>query len=161
MIRRLVRFAVILLVLGAWACRPPDDAEAVTLGADGSRIRVVVHKDPGCGCCAKWVTLLRENGFEVEEKNTTSLAAIKERLGVAKGLQSCHTAEVGGYLIEGHVPIDLVKRVLTEKPADIAGLAVPGMPIGSPGMEMPGRPAEPYDVIAWDRAGKTLVYERR
>ena len=86
---------------------------------------------------------------------------MRERLGVPRALQSCHTAEVGGYVVEGHVPADVVRRLLSEKPADVAGLAVPGMPIGSPGMEVPGRGAEPYDVIAWDRSGRTWVYAQR
>ncbi|MGH7606811.1 MAG: DUF411 domain-containing protein [Gemmatimonadales bacterium] len=86
---------------------------------------------------------------------------MKERLGVPARLQTCHTAEVGGYIVEGHVPADVVKRLLSEKPADVAGIAVPGMPTGSPGMEVPGRAAEPYDIFAWDRTGKTWVYDHR
>jgi hypothetical protein len=104
---------------------------------------------------------LQENGFAVEERNTRSLYVVKEQLGVPARLHTCHTAEVGGYLVEGHVPAEVVKRLLREKPADVAGLAVPGMPAGSPGMEVPGRPAEAYDILAWDRTGKVWVYDRR
>ena len=104
---------------------------------------------------------LQENGFAVDERNTSSLSAVKERLGVPARVHTCHTAEVAGYLVEGHVPADVVKRLVREKPADVAGLAVPGMPAGSPGMEVPGRPAEAYDILAWDRTGKMWVYDRR
>jgi hypothetical protein len=145
---------------GAWSGCGPAEGAAEGQSSAGA-IRMVVHKDPSCGCCSKWVVLARDAGFEVDEQNTTAMAAVKQRLGVPARLQSCHTAEVGGYIVEGHVPIDLVKRLLAEKPAEIVGIAVPGMPTGSPGMEVPGRAAEPYDVIAWDRSGKTLVYERR
>ena len=85
---------------------------------------------------------------------------MKQRLGVPGNLQACHTAEVGGYVVEGHVPADIVRQVLADKP-NIAGVAVPGMPVGSPGMEVPGRPAERYNVIAWDQQGRSMVYARR
>jgi len=103
---------------------------------------------------------LQENGFRVEQRNTSQLAAVKQRLGVPARLESCHTAEVGGYIVEGHVPADLIRRMLDEKP-QIAGLAVPGMPIGSPGMESPGQVPQPYQIIAWTRDGSMSVYDRR
>lgn len=104
---------------------------------------------------------LQENGFTVvakDEEDFDVLAQQRASLGVPDRLSACHTATVGGYAIEGHVPADVIKRLLAEKP-EIVGLAVPGMPSGSPGMEG-GRP-QPYDVIAFDRAGRTRVYERR
>jgi hypothetical protein len=88
------------------------------------------------------------------------MSAVKQRLGVPARLYACHTAEVGGYLVEGHVPADIIRRLLAEKPR-IAGVSVPGMPVGSPGMVQPGRRPEPYDVLAWDRQGRTMVYARR
>jgi hypothetical protein len=103
---------------------------------------------------------LQENGFEVKEENTSQLGQVKQRLGVPPQLASCHTAEVEGYFVEGHVPADVIRRMLDEKPA-IAGLAVPGMPVGSPGMEVPGVAAQPYEIIAWTRDGTTSVYDRR
>ena len=103
---------------------------------------------------------LRTNGFTVKTEDVTDLAPIKARHGVPKSLESCHTAVVDGYVVEGHVPADLIAQLLTARP-DVAGLAVPGMPVGSPGMESPGRPAERYRVLSFDRAGKTAVFATR
>jgi hypothetical protein len=100
---------------------------------------------------------LRENGFAVQEENLPELSELKTRHQVPPVLQSCHTAIVNGYVIEGHVPAAEIDRLLTEKPA-IAGLAVPGMPIGSPGMEVAGMDPEPYDVIAFDAQGEMSVF---
>ena len=103
---------------------------------------------------------LRAAGFEVKEQNVEALGPIKQRFGVPAALQSCHTAVVDPYVIEGHVPADLIQRLLRERPA-VAGLAVPGMPVGSPGMEAPGRPAERYDVLAFEKGGRSTVFARR
>jgi hypothetical protein len=103
---------------------------------------------------------LRAAGFEVKEQNVDALGPIKQRFGVPAALQSCHTAVVDPYVIEGHVPADLIQRLLRERPA-VVGLAVPGMPVGAPGMEAPGRPAERYDVLTFDRSGRTTVFARR
>jgi hypothetical protein len=100
---------------------------------------------------------LRKNGFAVRAEDVSDLAAIKTRHGVPRALQSCHTAVSGGYVIEGHVPAPTIRRLLKESPK-IAGLAVPGMPGGSPGMEVPGQPPERYQVIAFDQTGRTSVY---
>lgn len=103
---------------------------------------------------------LRAAGFEVKEQNVDALGPIKRRLGVPAPLESCHTAVVDPYVIEGHVPADLIQRLLRERPA-VAGLAVPGMPVGSPGMETAGRPAERYEVLTFDKSGRTTVFARR
>jgi hypothetical protein len=103
---------------------------------------------------------LQENGFQVEQRNTSRLTDEKRRLGVPARLEACHTAEVGGYVVEGHVPADVIRRMLDEQP-QIVGLAVPGMPVGSPGMEVPGQPAQSYEIIAWTRDGSMTVYDRR
>lgn len=121
---------------------------------------VTVFKSPTCGCCIKWVELVRAGGFPVTVKDHDDLTPIKQANGVPVELQSCHTALVEGYVVEGHVPVDLIDRLLRERPA-IAGIAVPGMPIGSPGMEVPGHAAERYQVMAFDRAGRTSVYASR
>ena len=121
---------------------------------------VSVYKTPTCGCCSKWVDHLTEAGFTVKTTDLDDLSQIKTQFGVAMENQSCHTAVVGGYVVEGHVPADVVRRMLTEKP-DIAGIAVPGMPIGSPGMEMEGHPGERYDIIAFDKNGQRHVYAQR
>lgn len=119
---------------------------------------VVMHKDPNCGCCGKWAEHLQAAGFRVKTVNETDMQRVKQQLGVPEKLGSCHTAQVGGYLIEGHVPASSIKRLLREKTA-VRGLAAPGMPPSSPGMDVPGN-KEPFDVIAFDRAGKATVYER-
>lgn len=119
---------------------------------------VTVYKSPTCGCCTKWIAHLRAAGFTVVAHDTDDLKGVQGSFGVPFRLGSCHTAKVGNYVIEGHVPADVIQKLLTEQPR-IAGLAVPGMVTGSPGMEGPG--AEAYDVVAWDRTGKTTVYAHR
>jgi len=111
--------------------------------------RITVHKTPWCGCCVKWVAHLEEAGFTVETREHEDLAPLKAELGVPTALESCHTAVIGGYVIEGHVPAAEVARLLEERP-DATGLAVPGMPAGSPGMEMDGR-RDAYAVILFSR----------
>jgi hypothetical protein len=106
---------------------------------------VTIYKTPTCGCCVRWAEHMEENGFSVTLHNHADLRPFKQRFGVPASLQSCHTAEVEGYAIEGHVPAADVRRLLEERP-DAAGLAVPGMPVGSPGMEMGDR-RDPYQVI--------------
>ncbi len=118
---------------------------------------IVVYKDPNCGCCRKWVDHMRDNGYSVEARNTRDLPAIKAEQGVPRQAQSCHTAIVGGYFVEGHVPAADVQRLLKERP-DIRGLSAPGMPIGSPGMEVPGKPAQAYQVLAIAHDGSATVF---
>lgn len=118
-----------------------------------------VHKTATCGCCKVWVKHMENAGFRVETRDVTDLGPIKERLGVPYGKGSCHTAEVGGYFVEGHVPAADIKRLLAEKP-DAKGLTVPGMPLGSPGMEVPDGTVQPYAVELVGRDGKTRVYSR-
>ena len=124
-----------------------------------SATRVIkVYKDPNCGCCREWIKHLQQNGFTVEVVDMPDLSAVKTKYGVSSELQACHTGVIGDYVVEGHVPADLIVKMLQEKPA-IAGLAVPGMPAGSPGME--GASKERYDVLTFDRAGRTSVYAQR
>lgn len=103
---------------------------------------------------------LRENGFEVTAEDVRDLRPVRQRYGVPRSLESCHTGVVDGYVVEGHVPADAIKRLLAKRPG-VAGIAVPGMPIGSPGMEVPGRPAERYRIMSFDHTGRTAVFERR
>lgn len=124
--------------------------------ADGDLPSVLVYKGPACGCCESWVGHMRAAGFTVEVRNTEDLGTIMARAGVPAELGSCHTAEVGGYFVEGHVPADDVKRLLAEKP-DARGLAVPGMPQGSPGMEQ-GGVRQAYDVLLVAKNGSTSVF---
>lgn len=118
----------------------------------------IVYKSPTCGCCSDWIKHLEEHGFTTEVHNNPDMSPVKNNLGVPRKLQSCHTAKIGGYVIEGHVPADVIARLLKEKPS-IKGLAVPGMPMGSPGMEGPHK--DPYNVVTFDDNGKTSVYARR
>lgn len=118
---------------------------------------VQVFKSPTCGCCANWVKHLQQHGFTTQVTETEDVGAIKQRHGVPPKAQSCHTALVGGYVLEGHVPAADVQRLLKEKPG-VVGLAVPGMPIGSPGMEVPNVPAQKYNVVAFDKQGQLKVY---
>ena len=118
---------------------------------------VVVYKSPTCGCCSLWVDHMEAAGFTVKAENVLDMAAVKHREGVPMDLSSCHTAIIGDYVFEGHIPARVIQDFLGEAP-ELAGLAVPGMPIGSPGMEGPN--PMPYDVIAFDRDGNRGVFER-
>ena len=118
---------------------------------------VVVYKGPTCGCCGDWAEHLRAAGFPVTEEVVRDMAAVKERHGVPRELGSCHTALVDGYVVEGHVPAADNVRLLDERP-DVRGLAVPGMPVGSPGMEMAGVPPDPYATLTFGRDGATAIW---
>lgn len=118
---------------------------------------ITVYKDPSCGCCKKWVTHLSENGFATTAKDRSDMDALKDSLGVPVALRSCHTAVIGKFVIEGHVPAADVKRLLAKPPKGIIGLAAPGMPAGSPGMEVAGR-SDRYDVMAFGADGKSHVF---
>ena len=131
--RRTVLFAAIGLA------QPP-----LLLARQG--VAIEVSKDPGCGCCEGWIAHLRSNGFDASAIDTSDMSAVKKRLGVPPALASCHTATIDGYVIEGHVPAIAIRQLLATRPR-ITGLAAPGMPIGSPGME--GGTPEVYDVVAW------------
>lgn len=147
----------VLVLLGAGAAVVTMRSSSVA--AEGTR--VTVYKSPTCGCCSDWVDHMREAGFDVTVEDVADLDAVKREHGVPGPLQSCHTAIVDGYVIEGHVPADLVARLLAERPADAWGIAVPGMPAGSPGMEQGGS-RDPYDVILYNaRTGGATIYDSR
>ena len=120
---------------------------------------ITVYKDPSCGCCTKWVDHLRANGFAPDVHDRSDMDALKDSLGVPAKLRSCHTAVVEKYVVEGHVPAADVKRLLASKPAKTVGVAVPGMPAGSPGMEM-GTRVDRYEVVAFAPGGATRVFAR-
>lgn len=142
--------AIAVAALYLW----PNAPTAVTDDAN-----IVVYKTPECDCCGNWIAQLRDADFEVEVVNVGSTATIQSKMGVPNTLGSCHTAVIGDYWVEGHVPIDLIQRLMTERPENIRGIAVPGMPVGSPGMEGPD-PVR-YDVVAQDKDGRTFVYATR
>ena len=120
---------------------------------------MTVYKDPNCGCCKAWVAHVQKAGFAVTVRDTADMESVKASFGVPAALQSCHTARVGSYTIEGHVPADLIQKLLSERPV-ARGLTVPGMPVGTPGMEMGAR-KDAYDILLIDKAGRTTVYASR
>jgi len=128
---------------------------AVDMSAAPSSL--TVYKSKTCGCCGKWVEHMRANGFKVTVNEVVSTAEYRQKYGVPEKLQSCHTAVVNGYSIEGHVPAAEIQRLLKEKPK-AKGLAVPGMPAGSPGMEGPRHDA--YSVVSFDGGGILSVYQK-
>jgi hypothetical protein len=119
--------------------------------AQGSLPKMIVSKDPSCSCCGQWVAYLRADGFAVDVIETADMDRIKARLGVPNDLASCHTAEIGGYVVEGHVPHPMIRRLLAERPR-ATGIAVPGMPQSAPGMDVPGA-SDIYDVVLFGPAG--------
>lgn len=135
-----------------------DGMSVATMRVAAAPIAMKVYKDPGCGCCKEWIKHIQKAGFTVTSEDSTAMDAIKTRLGVPAALASCHTAVVGDYLVEGHVPADVLQKMLKEKPS-ARGLAVPGMPMGSPGMEGPTK--DKYNVMLFDRLGKATVYASR
>lgn len=162
--RRMIVLMGIALVAGAAGLLVMRGADAkaaavtATLVPAAKPIPIKVYKTPTCGCCKSWVEHLEKNGFAVESVNMPDLSAVKTKYGVKPQLQACHTAIVGNYVVEGHVPADLIKKVLTERPK-VLGIAVPGMPMGSPGME--GAFSQRYDVVTFDSKGHVAVYARR
>ncbi|AZE23358.1 CopG protein [Pseudomonas chlororaphis subsp. aureofaciens] len=118
-------------------------------------IPIDVHRDANCGCCKKWIEHLQANGFKVNDHVESNMSEVKQRLGVAPRLASCHTAVINGKFVEGHVPADQVLAL--SKRDDLLGVAAPGMPMGSPGMEMDGMPADAYQVIGLTKDGKDVV----
>lgn len=135
-------------LLGAWRAAPP--APLPTLH---------VVKSASCGCCAAWVEYMKKQGFTVTVENRDVFTDLKRANGVTSDLESCHTAFVGGYVIEGHVPADLVKKLLADHPAGVKGLAAPGMPPSSPGMDL--KPPQKYTIYQFDAKGKSQVYAVR
>lgn len=125
-----------------------DSAEAIS---------VTMYKNEGCQCCTKWAEHLNENGYDVTEKPVDNLSAMKFSYDVPNDMSSCHTAIIDGYVVEGHVPAEDIDRLLEERP-DAKGLALPGMPTGSPGMEVPGQEPQPYDVMIFQEDGSRDVY---
>ncbi|MBR0683241.1 DUF411 domain-containing protein [Roseomonas eburnea] len=132
---------------------------ALPAAAQGGPL-VEVWRDPNCGCCSGWVAHMREAGFTVRETVLPALGPVRRMLGTPADLLSCHAARVQGIVLEGHVPAEAVRRVLAGRPAGLLGLAVPAMPVGAPGMEVPGQPDDIYDVMAFDAAGRHSHFMR-
>ena len=154
-------FACALVACGESAVSGSSDSEpsgSETSVSDAPLATLVqVYKTPSCGCCGKWAEHLEASGFEVQTTDVADLGEVKQRYGVPTGSEACHTAVVDGYVVEGHVPASDIARLLRERPA-VRGLVVPGMPLGSPGMESPT--PEPYAVYAFDAAGELSEFSR-
>lgn len=140
--------SVMALVVGLLLAQPCMAADVMT-----------VYKSPTCGCCKKWIDHLEENGFKVKSVDMRDVIPKKVELGITQQTASCHTGVINGYVIEGHVPASDIKRLLKEKPANALGLSVPGMPIGSPGMEQ-GNRKDNYSVLIIDKTGRLNEYNR-
>lgn len=129
--------------------------------ASTAAVPIVIHRDPGCGCCEQWAAQIRQQfGRHVTIVDDRQRSAFQRTQGVPPRLSSCHTAIVDGLAFEGHVPITDMKRLLAQRPRGVRGLAVVGMPVGSPGMEVPGQPTQPFNVVAFG-AGRETIFARR
>ena len=133
------------------------NVHSVTEVANTQVKQITVYRTPTCGCCGGWIEHMKQAGFQVTDIKTTELDKIKQQYNLPAGLESCHTTIADGYVIEGHIPVADVKRLLTEKPK-IAGIAVPGMPLGTPGMEA-GDIKEPFQVLAFNQEGDIQVFQ--
>ena len=143
-----------LAALGIAGCaraEPPKPA---------AKTAMLVHRDAGCGCCLAWAEQAEAAGYAVRVVDTRAIGAVKQKLGVPADLASCHTVEVDGLVVEGHVPLPALARLRVERPAGVIGLAVPGMPRGSPGMEMPDGTKDPFTVFAFAADGRRYAFEQ-
>lgn len=164
-LRRTLVLAGAIALLTAACASPKSLNTSKTQGTEAITTQVasipnaelVVYRSPTCGCCGAWLAQMQALGFQTQDNVIESVDAIKAETGLPQELASCHTTLVNGYVVEGHVPAADIVRLLTEKP-DIAGIAVPGMPIGSPGMES-GDTVEPYATLTFDQAGNTTVFQ--
>jgi hypothetical protein len=153
--RRLIALSIISILSSG--CGEADAAPegAYQVASNQELPTVLVYKTPTCGCCNGWIEHLQAAGFTVDARDVRDIMTVKQDGGVPVSMSSCHTAIVDGYVVEGHVPAEQVKRLLAERP-EVAGIAVPGMPIGSPGMEGPG--AQPYEVLSFTHDGHAEVF---
>lgn len=151
----MLRSAILSIFVALLLIACSESESEPKLGSVSDLPIVQVYKSPTCGCCSKWVAHLEANGFKVEATDVNDMSLVKRSYGIPGSLASCHTAVVGDYLVEGHVPAEDIIQLLKQKPA-IKGIAVPGMPIGSPGME--GSNPEAYDVVSFKANGETEVF---
>ena len=159
-IKNFLTIAVVVIIgAGILFARAQNQPPAGPVTEPTSSADITVYKNQYCGCCLDWVEHLKVSGLTVDVKNVESTMSIRDRLGVPQKLGSCHTAEINGYWVEGHVPADLIQKLVSEKPADIQGISAPGMPLGSPGMEGPN--PQTYDIVAYHADGTTSVYATR
>ena len=143
-----IRLSLLIAILSLAACTRSESPPAADM---------IVYKSPTCGCCRLWVQHVANAGFTVEIRDMGNVNPEKDRLGVPEGRRSCHTAQIGDYFIEGHVPVEDIKRLLKEQPK-AKGITVPNMPMGSPGMESPSGKVTPYDVLLVGNDGTATVF---
>ncbi len=151
---KLSRRSLIATAVAAVAVAGAGGWFLTSAGPSQAEADMVVYKSPWCGCCGSWVSRMRDAGYSVAVEEREDMDPIKQRFGISSRLESCHTARIGGYTVEGHVPVREIKRLLAERP-QAQGLAVPGMPIGSPGMEQGGQ-RDRYAVILWGDQGSQV-----
>lgn len=147
----------LISVIGISICQAESVWDKPTAKLEDGSKDIVVYRSPTCGCCSKWLKHLEAHGFNVQDNVTDDIQKIKDQYAVNRSLASCHTAIINGYIVEGHVPASDIKTMLQNKP-EIKGLAVPGMVVGTPGMEMGGKKAA-FRVIAFDKDGQTEIYK--
>jgi len=150
--RYIKKLAVYLVAIASIVLIGTTEAQAINLP------KATVYRDPACTCCGGWIEHLKAQGFSVKNVPTADMIAFKQEHGVTDELASCHTAIIDGYVVEGHVPGDDIKQLLAQKP-DVSGIAVPGMPVGTPGMEM-GNKKDSFAVVAFDEQGQTKVFKQ-
>lgn len=158
---RMLGILTVALLAGAgiwYSAGAAPFADAALASTDTNHI--TVYQSPTCGCCGMWIEHLREEGFHVEVVDRPDMMTVKAELKVPGELSSCHTGVVAGRVVEGHVPADAIRAFL-ETEGEAVGIAVPGMPVGAPGMEVEGREPDAYDIITFDRQGNTAVFQRR
>lgn len=157
--RRFIRVWSSLAIFGLFLAMASGYAWSIEPATVSEKTEIVVYKTPTCGCCEKWVEHLQSNNFDVEVNVVPETNSIRSLFGVPRAMASCHTAIVGDYWVEGHVPADLIQKLMAEQPGDIKGIATPGMPLGSPGMESPK--SSKYKILSVDDKGQVEVYAIR
>lgn len=153
MLRLFFIIGLLALSFGSYAA---EESVSIAEAAKVEPIEITVYRSPTCGCCGKWIAHLKENNFQIKDIVTEDMQEIKDKYGVPKEMASCHTAIIDGYVIEGHVPANDIKVLLKMKPA-IIGISVPGMPVGTPGMEMGGK-KDAYKVIGFDKNKQYQIF---
>jgi hypothetical protein len=152
-----------LALVGCGQTRKPESgttgtSQPATTAAAATSAAMTVYRDPSCGCCEAWAGIARKAGYQVNVIDQPDMPAIKQQFGVPQELVSCHTTVISGYAVEGHVPIEDVQRLLNKKPIGIRGIGVAGMPLGSPGMEVPDGTKQPFQVMAFDTGGRLSMF---
>ncbi len=154
--------AIIVIVVAIVLSKTGDKILATNAVPESKKeqLSITVYKSPTCSCCSEWVKHLEKEGFNVTTHDRNDMDNIRKSFGVKTHLASCHTATIGNYVIEGHVPAADIKKLLREKPAEVAGLTAPGMPQHSPGMQPPGEKPRDYNVLSFDKEGGTRIYAK-